>query len=317
MRGPSRVVAPDDFAWSDAGFRPAPLAGAIIYELHVGTFTSAGTSDGAIERLPHLADLGVTHVEPMPVAEFPGRRGGGYDGVALWAPHHAYGGPRGLQRLVGACHGLGLAVVLDVVYNHVGPSGSSLGPGGPYFTDRYRTAWGEAVNFDGPDSDEVRRFVIENALMWLRDYHVDALRLDAVQAIFDQSALPILEELAVEVKRLGRALGRPLALTAESDLNDPRLITPAGAGGLALDAQWSDDFHHALHAVLTGEREGIDADFGRLAGVGAALTRGFVYTGQYSAFRRRRHGRAPAGLRGERFISASPEPRPDRQPRRR
>jgi maltooligosyltrehalose trehalohydrolase len=273
-----------------------------MYELHVGTFTSAGTFEGAIERLDYLRDLGITHVELMPVVEFPGRRGWGYDGVDLWAPHHAYGGPAGLKRLVDACHARGLAVVLDVVYNHLGPTGNYLGRFGPYFTDRYRTPWGEAINFDGPGSDEVRRFVCDNARMWCRDYHVDGLRIDAVHAIVDTSAVHVLEQLAEEVHALAGELGRRLLVIAESDLNDPRVIRGREAGGYGLDAQWADDVHHALHTVLTGERDGYYADFGELADLAKALERAFVYDGRYSSVRRRRHGRAPVGVPGHRFV---------------
>ena len=302
VHGPSRLVDHAAFPWTDTGWQPSPLASAVMYELHVGTFTPAGTFEAIIERLEHLRNLGITHLELMPVAEFPGARGWGYDGVDLWAPCHRYGGPEGLKRLVDACHARGLAVILDVVYNHLGPSGNYLARFGPYFTDRYRTPWGQAVNFDGPGSDEVRRFFCDNALMWLRDYHLDGLRLDAVHAIFDTSAVHVLEQLAEEVDALEAELGRHLALVAESDLNDPRLIRSREAGGYGLDAQWADDFHHALHTILTGERDGYYADFGTLADLAKALERAFVYDGRYSVFRRRRHGKTPSGLSGNRFV---------------
>ncbi len=302
VHGPSRVVDPAAFPWTDARWQPPPLGAAVVYELHVGTFTPAGTFDGVVERLDHLVALGVTHVELMPVVEFAGARGWGYDGVDLFAPHHAYGGPGGLARLVDACHARGLAVLLDVVYNHLGPSGNYLARFGPYFTDQYRTPWGEAVNLDGADSDEVRRFVCDNALMWLRDYHVDGLRIDAVHALLDRSATHLLEQLAAEVKALASHLGRHLVVIAESDLNDPRLVRPVEIGGYGLDAQWNEDFHHALHAALTGERQGYYADFGRLADFAEAVCRGFVYAGQPSAYRRRRHGRTPTGVDGHRFV---------------
>jgi maltooligosyltrehalose trehalohydrolase len=302
VHGPSRVVDPGAFAWSDAGWRPPPLASGLVYELHVGTFTPAGTFEGAIERLDHLVDLGVTHVELMPVNQFPGVHGWGYDGVDLFAPHAAYGGPDGLRRLVAACHGRGLAVLLDVVYNHLGPAGNYLDRFGPYFSDRHVTPWGRAVNLDGPGSDEVRRFFCDNALGWLRDYHADGLRLDAVHAVVDTSAVHFLEQLAVEVEVLALRLGRPLWLVAESDLNDPRLCARREVGGYGLDAQWSDDFHHALHAALTGERGGYYADFGRLADLARALRSVFVYDGRHSAFRRRRHGRPADGLPRWRFL---------------
>lgn len=302
VHGASRLVDHREYAWNDAGWQPPPLASAIIYELHAGTFTPQGTFEAAIDKLDHLVELGVTHVELMPVNEFSGERGWGYDGVDLFAPHHAYGGPDGLKRLVDACHARGLAVLLDVVYNHLGPAGNYLARFGPYFTDRYHTPWGQAVNFDDAGSDEVRRFFIDNALMWLRDYHFDGLRLDAVHAIFDASAVHILEELAAEVDRLEAALGRHLVLIAESDLNNPRVVQPREVGGYGMDAQWSDDFHHALHTVLTGERMGYYADFGTLADLARALERVYVYDGRRSAHRRRCHGRPVGGLSGHRFL---------------
>lgn len=300
--GPSRWIDHDRFIWNDSGWRQSPLGSAIIYELHVGTFTTEGTFDSTINRLDHLVDLGVTHVELMPVAEFSGNRGWGYDGVDLYAPHHAYGGPEGLKRLVNACHNRGLAVILDVVYNHLGPAGNYLGRFGPYFTQRYATPWGEAVNLDGPQSDPVRRFFIDNALMWLREYHIDGLRIDAVHAIVDTSAIHFLEQLAAEVENLEAELGRHLLLIAESDLNDPRVIRSPEAGGYGIDAQWNEDFHHALHTVLTGEQEGYYRDFGKLADLAKVLTQGLVYDGCYSVHRRRRHGRPATGLSGCRFV---------------
>ncbi len=296
VHGPSQIVDHAAFAWSDRDFVPCALERAIIYELHVGTFSEPGTFLGAIERLDHLVRLGVTHVELMPVAEFPGSRGWGYDGVDLFAPHHAYGTPDDLKRLVDACHARGLAALLDVVYNHLGPDGNYLGEFGPYFTNEYHTPWGAAVNFDGAGSDEVRRFFCDNALQWLDDYHFDGLRLDAVHAIMDRSAFSFLAQLSLEVSQLSQRLGRPKVLIAESDLNDPRVIRPREAEGQGFHAQWSDDFHHALHALLTAERGGYYADFGRLDDVARALTEGFVYAGRYSAFRDRRHGRALGAL---------------------
>lgn len=298
----SRVVRHDAYAWQDAGFRAPPLEGAILYELHVGTFTPEGTFDGAVARLDHLVALGVTHVELLPVAAFDGTHGWGYDGVALYAPFAPYGGPEGLKRLIDACHARGLGVVLDVVYNHLGPSGNYLGRFGPYFTERYRTPWGAAVNYDDAGSDAVRRFVIDNAVGWVRDYHVDGLRLDAVHAIFDFSATHVLEELTRAVHAAGAALGKHVAVIAESDLNDPRLLHAPEAGGYGLDAQWSDDVHHALHAALTGERHGYYEDFGPLAELARALERGWAYDGRYSPHRRRRHGRGTSGLDGTRFV---------------
>ena len=302
VEGPSRTIDHDEFEWTDGLWKGRPLSGSVVYELHVGTFTRAGTFAAAIDRLDHLVELGITTVELMPVAEFSGERGWGYDGVDLYAPHQAYGGPEGLKRLVDACHARGLAVLLDVVYNHLGPAGNYLREFGPYFTDRYSTPWGEAVNFDGPYSHEVRAFVIDNAIMWLRDYHFDGLRIDAVHAIVDTSAVHILEDMSTRVTELEGHLDRKLTLIAESDLNDPRIITPRSAGGHGIDAQWSDDFHHALHALLTGERDGYYADFGDVSHLSTALTNAYVYAGEYSPFRKRAHGRPPVGLAGHRFL---------------
>ncbi len=298
----SRWLDHTRFGWSDSGWQAQPLSSAIVYELHIGTFTPAGTFEAVIERLDHLIELGVTHVELMPVNEFPGELGWGYDGVDLFAPHHAYGGPEGLKRLVNACHGRGLAVLLDVVYNHLGPSGNYLSRFGPYFTQRYSTPWGDSVNLDGAGSDQVRRFLIDNALMWLRDYHMDGLRIDAVHAILDQSAIHFLEQLSSEVDELEASLGRHLVLIAESDLNDPRIVRPQAVGGYGIDAQWNEDFHHALHAVLTGERQGYYCDFGTIADISKVLTRGLVLDGCYSRYRRRRHGRPAAGLSAHKFL---------------
>jgi maltooligosyltrehalose trehalohydrolase len=302
VHGPSRTVDPAAFEWTDDRWQAPPLAAAVIYELHVGTFSEAGTFDGAIEHLDRLAELGITHVELLPLAEFPGDRGWGYDGVDLFAPHHAYGGPRGLVRLVNACHERGLSVLLDVVYNHLGPAGNYLGVYGPYFTDRYKTPWGEAVNLDGPGSEEVRRFFIDNALWWLREYHFDGLRIDAIHAIVDTSAVHLLEQMASEVELLSATSGRHKVLIAESDLNDPRVVRPPEIGGYGIDAQWSDDFHHALHSLLTGERDGYYADFGSLDDLAQTLRHAFRYRWEYAEFRGRRHGRAPDGVPGWRFL---------------
>jgi len=302
VHGPSQLVDHAAHAWSDHGWRGFPLADAVIYELHIGTFTGEGTFDAAIERLDHLTALGVNAVELMPVAEFPGTRGWGYDGVDLFAVHHAYGGPAGLHRFVDACHARGLAVVMDVVYNHVGPEGNYLGSFGPYFTARYGTPWGDAVNYDGAGSDTVRAFVIENVEMWLREYHCDGLRLDAVHAIVDTSATHLLEAIARRVDELGDELQRTLWVIAESDLNDPRLVCGRELGGYGVHAQWSDDFHHALHAALTGERNGYYADFGSVEDIAVALRAAFVYRGQYSRFRDRRHGRDIGDLPLTRFL---------------
>ncbi len=300
--GPSEWVDHGAFTWTDSEFVPRPLSHAVIYELHVGTFTEGGTFLSVIPRLGHLASLGVTHVQLMPVAEFSGRRGWGYDGVDLFAPHHLYGTPFDLKRLVDACHARGLGVLLDVVYNHLGPDGNYLAQFGPYFTDEYATPWGAAVNFDGPGSDEVRRFFCDNALHWLDKYHFDGLRLDAVHAFLDRNALPFLEQLSREVRALEQRSGRYTVLIGESDLNDPRLIRSLEASGHGLDAQWSDDFHHSLHAYLTGERGGYYADFGQLQDLVQALRDGFVYAGRYSEYRRRSHGRPLGGVPLNRLV---------------
>jgi maltooligosyltrehalose trehalohydrolase len=303
VHGPSRVYNQEAFSWNDAGLQPPPLSSAIIYELHVGTFTTDGTFDAAIGCLDYLVELGITHVELMPVAEFPGEHGWGYDGVALFAVSHAYGGPDGLKRFVDAAHQRGLAVLLDVVYNHFGPVGNYTGKYGPYLTSKHRTPWGDAVNFEGPGSDEVRRFFCDNALMWMRDYHIDGLRLDAITEIVDRSAIHFLEQLSTETEALSADLGRSLVLIAESDLNDPRVVTPREAHGYGLDAQWSDDFHHALFTVLHSEPgKGYYEDFGTLEQLAKSLTRVYVYDGAYSHYRRRHHGRPVEGLSAHRFL---------------
>ncbi|HTT53079.1 MAG TPA: malto-oligosyltrehalose trehalohydrolase [Streptosporangiaceae bacterium] len=289
-QGLSRSYDQAAFGWTDEGWRGGPLRGALIYELHIGTFTPEGTLDAAIGRLDHLRDLGVDMIELMPVASFPGRWGWGYDGIHLWAVHEPYGGPDGLKRFVDACHARRLGVLLDVVYNHVG-IGNRLAEFGPYFTDAHVTPWGPAVNLDQPGSDEVREFLIGNALMWLRDYHLDGLRLDAVHAFEDHRALHFLEELAIEVQALGTRLNRELVLIAESDVNDPRLVSSREAGGYGLTGQWSDDFHHAVHAAVTGERQGYYCDFGSMRALVKTLTRVFFHDGTWSQFRGRSHGR--------------------------
>lgn len=298
---PSRLLGAS-FPWTDRRWNPPPLASGIIYEMHIGTFTSAGTFRGAIDKLDHLVDLGITHVELMPVAEFPGRWGWGYDGVNLFAPSHRYGTPEDLKRLVNCCHERGLAVLLDVVYNHFGPDGNYTGKFGPYTTARYETPWGDAVNLDGPLSDGVRSFFVDNAVHWLWDYHFDGLRLDAVHALIDTGAYHFLEQLADRVQGLEAELGRDLVLIAESDLNDPRLVRPPEIGGYGLDAQWADDFHHALHAILTGERSGYYCDFGSLEQLAKALRQAFVVDGCYSQYRQRRYGLTPTGVPGWRFV---------------
>ena len=299
LRGPSRVFDAHAHAWADGSFLRAPLRESVLYELHVGTFTSAGTFDAAAQELGRLRELGVTAVELMPVAEGPGERGWGYDGVYISAAHHAYGGPAGLQRFVEAAHGHGLAVILDVVYNHLGASGMrAMESFGPYFTDRYSTAWGKAINFDDRASDPVREWVLQSAEGWAADFHVDGLRLDAIHAIFDQGARPIVEELAERLHAV-----RPGTLViAESGLNDPRVIRPTELGGYACDAQWADDFHHALRALVAGDRDGYYVDFGRVADLAKAYRRPFVYDGQYSSFRGRRFGAAAGDRPREQFI---------------
>ncbi|HET7854191.1 MAG TPA: malto-oligosyltrehalose trehalohydrolase [Candidatus Methylomirabilis sp.] len=304
VHGPSAVVDPA-FAWQDRQWRSVPLEEYIIYELHVGTFTPEGTFDAIIPHLDTLNDLGITAVELMPVAQFPGERNWGYDGVYPFAVQNSYGGAGGLKRLVNACHQRELAVVLDVVYNHLGPEGNYLGDFGPYFTDRYRTPWGLALNFDGPWSDEVRRYFIENALYWIMECHIDALRLDALHAIVDLSAQPFLQELADAVHGEAERIGRRIYLIAESDLNDTKLVRSRELGGYGLDAQWNDDFHHALHTLLTGEQSGYYQDFGTLRHLVTALTDGYVYSGQYSHYRGRRHGNSSKSIPARKFIVCS------------
>jgi maltooligosyltrehalose trehalohydrolase len=291
--GPARfslTSQPDAHTWTDSAWRGLPLHGAVIYELHVGTFTEEGTLDAAITRLEYLRDLGVTVVELMPVAAFPGEHGWGYDGIGLFAVHEPYGGPAALKRFVDAAHGLGLAVFLDVVYNHVGP-GNHLAEFGPYFTSAYTTPWGPAVNLDQAGSDEVRSFIVDNAVMWLREFHMDGLRLDAVHALEDHRAVHILEELAVTAEEVAGAAGRAVTLIAESDMNNPRLVTERAAGGLGLSGQWSDDFHHAVHVAVTGERQGYYGDFGSMRCLAKTFERAYFHDGTWSSFRERTHGR--------------------------
>ena len=303
VHGPSRVVDHAAFAWSDQQWRGVPLPGSVLYEMHIGTFTPGRTFDAAIERLDHLVELGVSAVELLPCNAFAGRWGWGYDGVAWFAVHDPYGGPDGLKRLVDACHARGLGVVMDVVYNHLGPAGNYLPEFGPYLTEAHMTPWGPAVNLDQPGSEEVRRFILDNALMWLREYHVDGLRLDAVHAFEDERATHLLEELAVEVEALGAQLGKPLFLVAESDLNDPRVVTSREAGGYGITGQWADDVHHALHVNLTGETAGYYADFLGLPVLAKVLTGVFLHDGTWSSFRGRAHGRpVPQTIPGHRFV---------------
>ena len=294
VHGPSRVVD-HSFSWTDAGWQPPPLQQWVMYELHVGTFTAEGTFDAIIPRLPELRELGINALELLPVAQFPGSRNWGYDGVYPYAAQDSYGGVEGLKRLVDACHREGLAVIMDVVYNHLGPEGNYLWGLGTYFTNQYRTPWGDAVNYDGPHSPGVREYMAGNALYWLETCHCDALRLDAVHAIYDFGARHIMAELANAAADCGQRQGRPFYLIAESDLNDPRMVRPPDIGGYGLDAQWSDDFHHALHTVLTGERHGYYEDFGALEQLAQAYRRPFVYAWDYSPHRQRFHGDDPGG----------------------
>jgi maltooligosyltrehalose trehalohydrolase len=290
VHGLTEVYDDTAHSWQDGGWPGRQLPGAVIYEMHVGTFTPGATLDSAIERLDHLVSLGISHVELLPLNAVNGVWNWGYDGVAWYAVHEPYGGPDALKRFVDACHGRGLAVVLDVVYNHLGPSGNYLPQFGPYLKTG-RNTWGDLVNLDGPGSEEVRRYIVDNALMWLRDFHIDGLRLDAVHALVDSSETHLLEQLAIEVAELSGKLGRPLPLIAESDLNDAMLITPREQGGYGLDAQWDDDVHHVLHAMLSGERHGYYADFGSLPSLAKVFTRAFFHDGTYSSFRGRNHGK--------------------------
>lgn len=303
VHGPSVVVDPHEFEWTDHTWRGLPMEDWIIYELHVGTFTPEGTFEAIIPRLPYLKEtVGVTAIELMPVAQFPGRRNWGYDGTYPFAVQASYGGPGGLKQLVDACHAMGMAVILDVVYNHLGPEGNYLADFGPYFTDRYKTPWGAAINYDGPDSDPVRHYFINNALYWVTEYHIDGLRLDAVHGIYDFSPSHILKDMAAAVHAQAERLNRHIVVVAESDLNDARLIDRPSIGGYGLDGQWNDDFHHALHVVLTRERTGYYQDFHGLRDLANAVREGFVYQGHYSSYRRRRHGSSSRHCRPSQFI---------------
>jgi maltooligosyltrehalose trehalohydrolase len=303
VHGPSEVVDPKGFFWEDQDWKGTPLEELIIYEIHTGTYTQEGTFEAILPFLDYLKnELSVTAIEVMPVSQFPGERNWGYDGTYLYAPQHSYGGPNGLKRLINSCHQRGLAVILDVVYNHLGPEGNYLGDYGPYFTDRYRTPWGPAINFDGPGSDEVRRFIIDNALYWVTEYHMDGLRIDAIHGIFDFSARHILFDIREAVHQQAKRLDRHLVVIAESDLNDVRVIEPPSKGGYGLSAQWNDDFHHCVHTLLTGERNGYYEDFGEIKQLAKALQEGFVYDGQYSPYRKRRHGSSSKGLPPSKFV---------------
>lgn len=300
VHGYSRIFDHSFFKWEDENWVAPSLDSAIIYELHVGTFTSEGTFAGVISKLDYLVDLGVTHIELMPVNTFAGTRGWGYDGVDLYAPYEIYGGPNELKKLINACHKKGIAVILDVVYNHFGLEGNYLENFAPYCSTRYNSPWGKAINFDDFESNEVRSFFCDNAIMWLCDYHFDALRIDAIQTIIDTSATHILEQLTEKVHTLYPSQNKKIIL--ESDLNDPRVVKSTEVGGFGVDAVWSDDFHHSLHAVLTGEQNGYYQDFGKISDLAKALTNVFVYDGCYSKFRRRNYGRSPSGLSGKQFL---------------
>ena len=302
VHGPSQVIDPKAFRWSDSNWRGISLEDYIIYEIHVGTFTPEGSFDAVLSHLEDLRKIGITALELMPVAQFPGNRNWGYDGVYPFAVQNSYGGPEGLAKLVNACHEHKLAVVLDVVYNHLGPEGNYLRDFGPYFTSQYRSPWGQALNFDGQESDEVIRYFTENALYWLRDFHIDALRLDAIHGIVDRNAQPFLKLLARSVREFARQATREIYLIAESDFNDVRYIQPEESGGCGLDAQWSDDFHHALHTLLTGDQTGYYQDFGKLEHLDKAFKEGFVYSGQYSAYRKRRHGNSSRKVPAWQFV---------------
>jgi maltooligosyltrehalose trehalohydrolase len=299
----SRVYDQSAFQWTDANWHSPPLSGAVIYELHIGTFSREGTFDGAIKHLDHLVELGITHIDVMPINEFAGNRGWGYDGVFLFAVFGPYGGPDGFKRFVDACHARNLAVVLDVVYNHFGPVGNYTSKFAPYLTNRFHTPWGPAVNFNEGGSDEVRRFFCDNAVMWLRDYHVDGLRLDATHEYIDRSAVHFMEQLSSEVERLGAKMGRKFVLIAETDLNDPKFVRPREAHGYGMDAQWSDDFHHALFTLLWKDPgRGYYDDFGSMDDLVKSLKHVFVYDGIYSGFRRHSHGRPVEGLSAHHFV---------------
>ncbi|BBX07687.1 malto-oligosyltrehalose trehalohydrolase [Mycolicibacterium aichiense] len=286
----SQLWDPSSAQWSDTHWAGRSIEGAVIYELHTGTFTPEGTFDAAIAKLDYLVDLGVDFVQLMPVNAFSGEHGWGYDGVLWYAVHEPYGGPDGLVRLIDAAHARGLGVLIDAVFNHLGPSGNYLPKYGPYLSS-VSNPWGEGVNLTGPDADEVRRYILDCALRWMRDFHADGLRLDAVHALVDNTAIHILEEMTAETDALSATVGRPLSLIAESDLNDPRLITPRDRGGYGLTAQWDDDIHHAIHTAVSGERQGYYADFGSMSALASTLRNGYFHAGTYSSFRHRRHGR--------------------------
>lgn len=302
VHGPSRLGSSSPFSWHDETWKGIPKSDLVIYEMHIGTFSESGTFESTIEYLGYLRGLGVTAIEIMPVAQFPGQRNWGYDGVDLFAPQNSYGGPTGLKKLVDACHQNQLSVILDVVYNHVGPEGNYLSDFGPYFSFKYKTPWGPAVNYDESGSDEVRKFVVQNACYWIEEFHIDGLRLDAVDKIFDSSPKNILSEIKESVRSVAETLGRDVHVIAESDFNDPKILRPQETGGYSVDAQWSDDFHHSVHSFLTGERFGYYSDFGNLEDIKKSLSDGFVYDGKYSKFREKTFGAPTDGLDGLKFV---------------
>jgi len=305
VHGPSQVIDHDSFRWEDREWNGIPISAMIIYELHTGTFTAEGTFEAIIPRLDKLKDMGINVLEIMPVAQFPGERNWGYDGVYPFAVQNSYGGPTGFKWLVNECHKRGIAVILDVVYNHLGPEGNYLWDYGPYFTKKYRTPWGDALNFDGAHSNEVRNYFIENALHWFKNYHIDALRLDAIHGISDMSAKPFLSELAEKVEEFSKTTGKTCYLIAESDLNDSKVTRPREFGGYGIDAQWCDDFHHALHTLLTGEKQGYYSDFGEVKHLVKAMREGFVYSGEYSQFRQKNHGNSSKDVPAAQFVTFS------------
>ena len=302
VHGPSEVVDHGRYRWQDAAWKGLPLSSLIFYEVHVGTFTPEGSFEAVIPRLDDLADLGITAIELMPVAECPGERNWGYDGVFLYAVQHNYGGPEGLKRLVDACHRRGIAVILDVVYNHIGGEGNCLAAFGPYFSAAYRTPWGEALNLDGAWSDGVRNFLVNNVLCWARHYHLDGLRFDAIHEIYDRNAVSIWDDLRHAARQCEIRSGRPFHLIAESDSNDPRTLQPTVSGGRGFHAQWLDDFHHSLYVLLDQEGQQHYQDYGEVRQLAKAFTDGFVFSGEYCRFRKRRHGASSAGLSGEQFV---------------
>lgn len=302
VHGPSCVIDPHEYKWKDQNWKGMALRDIIFYEVHIGTFTNEGTFESAIKKIPYLKQLGITCLEIMPVAQFPGVRNWGYDGVGLYAVQNSYGGSMGFKKLVDTCHRQGIAVCLDVVYNHLGPEGNYLHDYGPYFTKKYHTPWGDAVNFDDKNSKHVRHFIINNALYWLTEYHVDALRLDAIHKIFDFSTKHILQELNETVQIFAKESKRKIHVIAESDLNDSRIIKSSAKGGYGLAGQWSDDFHHAVHSYLSLEHNGYYEDFGKLEDISKAIEAGFVYDGKYSFFRKRRHGNSSKGIKREKLI---------------